>query len=84
MYPSGVREKPTRKNITGKRIAEARHACKPPLTQDALSGRLSRLGVHLDRAAIAKIENDLRCVLDFELKAIARALRVEVDWLLGE
>jgi transcriptional regulator with XRE-family HTH domain len=37
----------------------------------------------MDRAAVAKIENNLRRVLDFELKAIAKALDVEVDWLLG-
>ena len=70
------------KNIVGLRVAEARGRCKPPLTQDALSGRLARLGIQLDRAAIAKIENGYRFVLDYELKALAEALGVEVDWLL--
>jgi hypothetical protein len=37
----------------------------------------------MDRAAVAKIENNLRRVLDFELLAIARVLEVQVDWLLG-
>jgi hypothetical protein len=37
----------------------------------------------MDRAAIAKVENNLRRVLDFELRAFAAALDVEVDWLLG-
>jgi transcriptional regulator with XRE-family HTH domain len=37
----------------------------------------------MDRAAVAKIENNLRRVLDYELKAIATALDVKVDWLLG-
>jgi len=54
------------------------------MTQDALSGRLARLGIHLDRAAIAKIENGHRRVLDFELKALAAALGVQVNWLLGD
>jgi HTH-type transcriptional regulator, cell division transcriptional repressor len=72
-----------RKNVVGRRVAEARNSRKPPLTQDALSGRLARLGVQLDRAAIAKIENDHRRVLDYELKALAEALSVEVGWLLG-
>ena len=72
-----------RKNIAGPRIAEARSLCKPPLTQDALSGKLARLGVQLDRAAIAKIESNHRRILDYELKAVAEALRVRVDWLLG-
>jgi len=72
------------KNIVGRKIAEARNSCKPQLTQDALSGRLARLGVQLDRAAIAKIETNQRRVLDYELKALAEALCVQVNWLLGE
>ena len=55
----------------------------PPLTQDDLSGKIARLGVQLDRAAIAKIENNLRGVLDFELRALSIALGVRIDWLLG-
>lgn len=72
-----------RKNIVGERVAEARRGFRPALTQDALSGRLSRLGVQLDRAAIAKIENNHRHVFDYELKALADALGAEVKWLLG-
>ena len=49
----------------------------------ALSGRLALLGIQLDRAAIAKIETNRRGVLDYELKAIAEVLGVEIDWLLG-
>ena len=76
--------KPARKNIVGRRVAKARKACNPALTQDALSGKLARLGIQLDRAAIAKIENDYRYVLDYELKALAVALGVGVNWLLGD
>jgi transcriptional regulator with XRE-family HTH domain len=75
---------PKPKNIVGKRVAEARAKSGPGLTQDALSGKLARLGVQLDRAAIAKIENNYRYVLDYELKALAQALGVEVNWLLGD
>ena len=71
-------------NICGKRIADARSTTKPPLTQDALSAKLALLGVNMDRAAIAKVENHLRRVLDYELKALANVLNVSVDWLLGE
>ena len=56
----------------------------PPLTQDALSGRLARRGIQLDRAAIAKIEVGIRHVFDYELRALAHALGVEVNWLLGD
>ena len=73
-----------RKNIVAGRVAQARRACKPPLTQDDLSGRLARIGVQLDRAAIAKIENNHRRVLDYEVKALASVLGVEVNWLLGD
>jgi transcriptional regulator with XRE-family HTH domain len=71
------------KNISGRRIAEARAMAKPPLTQDDLSAKLALVGVQMDRAAVAKIENNLRRVLDYELKAIATALNVKVEWLLG-
>ena len=76
--------KAARKNIVGRRVAEARQRCKPALTQDALSGRLARLGIQLDRAAIAKIENNHRHVLDYELKALADVLGVDVNWLLED
>jgi transcriptional regulator with XRE-family HTH domain len=79
-----VIKKPRRKNIVGRRVAEARQGCKPALTQDALSGKLARLGIQLDRAAISKIESNHRYVLDYELKALAEVLGVEVKWLLGD
>lgn len=72
------------KNIVGRRVAEARSLLQPPIPQDALSGRLARLGIQLDRAAIAKIENGYRCVLDYELKALAEVLCVDVTWLFGD
>ena len=73
-----------RKNIVGNRVAKARANAKPALTQDALSGKLAQFGIQLDRAAIAKIENNYRHVLDYELKAIAEVLGVDVNWLLGD
>ena len=76
--------KATGKNIIGRRVAQARRNCTPVLTQDALSGKLARLGIQLDRAAIAKIENNHRHVLDYELKALALALGVDANWLLGK
>ena len=74
--------KPARKNVIGRRVAQARKRCVPSLTQDALSGRLARLGIQLDRAAVAKIENNHRHVFDYELKAFASALGVDANWLL--
>jgi transcriptional regulator with XRE-family HTH domain len=77
-----VIKKPVGKNVIGRRVAEARKNFKPALTQDALSGKLARLGIQLDRAAIAKIEKNHRHVLDYELKALAHVLGVDANWLL--
>lgn len=71
------------KNIVGTRVREARKAFQGGLTQDQLSGRLAALEVTIDRAGIAKIELGLRHVYDFELVLLARALKVDVRWLLG-
>jgi hypothetical protein len=70
-------------NLVGDRVKEARSKAQPPITQDELSKRLSKLGVSIDRAGVAKIETGIRGVLDFELVALAKALEVKVTWLLG-
>ena len=74
---------PKQNNIVGRRVRRARLDHQPPLTQDALSGRLAARGVTIDRPGIAKIESGLRFVSDFEVKALGQALRVKVAWLLG-
>jgi hypothetical protein len=70
-------------NLIGKRVKEARNNAQPPVTQDELSKQLSKHGVSIDRAGIAKIETGIRGVLDFEIVAIAKVLDVKVAWLLG-
>jgi HTH-type transcriptional regulator, cell division transcriptional repressor len=72
-----------RMNIVGERVKQARLKHGPPLTQDELSGRLSVIGVSIDRAGISKIEIGVRSVLDYEVKAFARVLGVSAGWLLG-
>jgi hypothetical protein len=71
------------RNIIGARVKEARQQFSPPLTQDQLSGRLAKEGIQIDRVALAKIENGLRCAFDFEVKALASVLKVDANWLLG-
>lgn len=73
----------TTQNLVGERVKEARAVTNPPLTQEALSRKLSKLGVSIDRAGVAKIETGIRGVLDFELVALAKALGVKVTWLLN-
>lgn len=75
--------KARRKNIVGRRVAEARKSRSPRLTQEDLSGKLARIGIQLDRAAVAKIENGHRYVLDYELRALAEVLGADVGWFLG-
>jgi hypothetical protein len=70
-------------NLVGERVKQARGATNPALTQIGLSRKLSKLGVNIDRAGVAKIETGIRGVLDFELIALAKALNVKVTWLLG-
>lgn len=66
------------RNLIGGRLREIRLKQKPEVTLEDLAGRLAARGVTLDRSAIGRIENDNRYVLDYELKALASALRVEV------
>jgi len=75
--------KPESRNIIGRRVKEARQGFSPPLTQDQLSGRLAKEGVQLDRVALAKVEGGRRCAFDFEVKALATVLKIDVNWLLG-
>jgi len=72
-----------RKNIIGPRIRQARLRSRPRLTQQQLADRLAKLGGHIDRAGIGKIEVGLRCVCDFEVLVLAKALKVSVAWLLS-
>jgi hypothetical protein len=72
------------RNLIGERIRKARLACKPPVTQDDLAGRLSARGITIDQTAVSRIENQTRYLMDYEVAAIARALKVSVAWLFGE
>jgi hypothetical protein len=74
---------PAEMNIVATRVRMARLRKKPVLTQDALAGKLAAQTVSIDRAAISKIETGIRCVLDYEVVALAKALGVTTGWLLG-
>ena len=70
-----------KKNICGDRIHEAR--CKMRLTQNALAAKLQLAGITIERDSVSRIELGTRFVADYELRAIAKILKVSVDWLLG-
>jgi len=71
-----------RRNVTGKRIRLARLSAKPPVSQDDLSGRLAALGITLDQGAISRVESEERYLMDYELLAIAKALRIKPSSLV--
>lgn len=73
-----------KRNMIGERVRKARLACKPPVTQEDLVGRLAAKGVAVDQTAISRIENQTRYVMDYEAYAIARALKVSVASLFGQ
>ena len=72
------------KNQVGPRIRKARRRAIPEITQEDLAGRLAVLGVFLDRSAISRVESQDRYLMDFEVAAIAKSLKVPVAWLFGE
>jgi transcriptional regulator with XRE-family HTH domain len=54
------------------------------ITQEDLVGRLAVQEIFMTQAQIAKIESGTRPVKDFELIAIAKALRVSVQNIVDE
>ena len=72
------------RNVVGPRVREARKQAKPPITQKDLVARLQVLGLKVDQSTISKIEQGVRPVADFEVVALAKALKVSPAWLLEE
>jgi len=71
------------KNIVGARVRQARKSAKPQITQLDLVARLQLLGMMIDQSGLSKIESGRRPVSDIEVVALARALKVSVEWLLS-
>lgn len=72
------------RNLVGRRIRQARLRCKPAVSQEDLAGRLAVRGVSIDQTAVSRIENQARYLMDYEVAAIAKSLKVSVGWLFGE
>ena len=72
------------RNLVGRRVRKARLRCAPPVSQDDLAGRLAAHGIVLDRSAISRIENCARYLMDYEVAAISKCLKVSVAWLFDE
>jgi hypothetical protein len=70
------------RNLIGPNLRRIRRAIRPKVTLDDLSARLALGGLQLNRATLSKIENQQRSVFDFEIVALAEALRVSPMELL--
>ena len=72
-------------NICGDRIRLGRALQKPPITQEELAKRINFMGYEdMTPLIISRIEQNQRHVCDLELKVIAKALGVSMEWLCGE
>ena len=68
-------------NICGDRVRLARAMHKPPMTQDDLAREINLLGMDMTKLIVSRIEKNQRHVCDAELKMLAKALGVTMDWL---
>ena len=71
-------------NICGDRIRLARAMHKPPLRQEDLAREINLMGMEMTKLIISRIENNQRHVCDAELKMLAKALGVTMEWLCSD
>ncbi len=71
-------------NICGKRIRLARAMHKPPLRQEDLAREINLMGMEITPLIISRIEKNQRHVCDGELKMLAKALGVTMEWLCSD
>lgn len=68
-------------NICGNRVRLGRAMQKPPMTQDDLAREINLMGMEITPLIISRIEKNQRHVCDGELKMLAKALGVSMEWL---
>lgn len=71
-------------NICAERVRLGRALQKPPMTQDDLARRIQFMGMDMTPLIISRIEKNQRHVCDAELRILAKALGVTMDWLCGD
>lgn len=71
-------------NICGDRVRIGRALHKPPLTQEELARKMNLMGMDITPLIISRIEKNQRHVCDAELKMLAKALGVTMEWLCEE
>ena len=70
-------------NICADRVRLGRALHKPPLKQEELATKIQLLGMDMTQPIISRIEKNQRHVCDAELRMLAKALGVTMDWLCG-
>ena len=71
-------------NVCSERVRLGRALHRPPLTQNDLARKIQLMGMDITPLMISRIENNQRHVCDAELRMLARALGVTMDWLCGD
>lgn len=72
-------------NICSERVRLGRALQKPPITQEELAQRLQFMGIEdMTPIIISRIEKNQRHVCDAELRMLAKALGVSMEWLVGD
>ena len=68
-------------NICGDKVRLARAMQKPPMTQEDVAREINLMGMDMTKLIISRIEKNQRHVCDAELKMLAKALGVTMEWL---
>lgn len=71
-------------NICGDKVRLGRAMHKPPLKQEDLAQKINLMGMEITPLIISRIENNQRHVVDGELKMLAKALGVSMEWLCSD
>lgn len=71
-------------NICAERVRLGRALQKPPMMQDDLARKIQFMGMDMTPLIISRIEKNQRHVCDAELRILAKALGVTMDWLCGD
>jgi transcriptional regulator with XRE-family HTH domain len=73
---------PGTKNIVGSRVVAIRRERK--IKQKDFLAQLQVLGLDISPTSLSRLEGQYRLVQDFEVLALARALKITTDELLGD
>lgn len=72
-------------NLCAEHIRLGRAMQKPPMTQEDLAKKIQFMGVEeMTPLIISRIEKNQRHVCDAELRILAKALNVSMEWLVGD